>query len=357
MISHHHDYVTSVEGVEYCDSCSKLVHSKCSNKVLRYNSVHNVWTCQNCISNIQYRYNPFASLYAITSHANHEPVTDDSDIQKINDILGNCNYHNIDKIGELLLFNNIDGNASNFDSFCSEIANKHHKFSINSLAETNIDEEHGPLYQMEEYHQPLYQSKISGKTKGSGLGIYFEENLEFCEASQFNNCTENMESLFIQTKNTSEVLTFGVVYRPPSGNESEFLKMFKALLSALPNKNVTISGDFNIDLHKNCIGLENILYSNGFAPTISIATHENSGCTPSCIDNIFVNSWETITVSGASKNKVSRHSPIFCDIGLEYQPSQSDTNIPRYDTCDSNMKIFIHRLGNTTNLLPTIYLS
>ena len=64
-----------------------------SNKVLRYNSVNNVWTCQNCISNIQYRYNPFASLYATTSHANHEPVTDDSDIQKINDILENCNYH------------------------------------------------------------------------------------------------------------------------------------------------------------------------------------------------------------------------------------------------------------------------
>ena len=125
--------------------------------------------------------------------------------------------------------------------------------------------------------------------------------------------------------------------------------MFEALLSALPNKNVTISSDFNIDLHKNCIGLENILYSNGFAPTISIATHENSGCTPSCIDNMFVNSWETITVSGASKNKVSRHSPIFCDIGLEYQPSQSDKNIPRYDTRDSNMEIFIQRLGNTIN--------
>ena len=95
------------------------------------------------------------------------------------------------------------------------------------------------------------------------------------EASQFNNCTQNRESLFIQTENTSEVLTFGVVYVPPSGNES--------------NKNITISGDFNIDLHKNCIGLENILYSNGFPPTISIVTHENSRCTPSCIDNIFVN--------------------------------------------------------------------
>ena len=137
---------------------------------MRYNSGNNVWTCQNCISNIQYCYNPFASLYATTSHANHEPVTDDSDIQKIYDILGNFNYHNIDKIGELLsnknneqsnvvtiLFNNIDGNASNFDSFCSEIANKHHKISIIALAETNIDEEHGPLYQMERYHQPLYQ--------------------------------------------------------------------------------------------------------------------------------------------------------------------------------------------------------
>ena len=69
--------------VSSCDSCSKLFLSKCSNKVWRYKSVNNVFTCQICISNIKYRYNPFASLYATTSHANHEPVTDDSDIQKL----------------------------------------------------------------------------------------------------------------------------------------------------------------------------------------------------------------------------------------------------------------------------------
>ena len=89
------------------------------------------------------RYNPFAS---------HEPsLEDNSDVQKINEILNNCDYYDIGKIGEILsnnqsnkmtiLFSNIDGNATNFDSFCTEIANDHHKFSIITLAETNIDAE------------------------------------------------------------------------------------------------------------------------------------------------------------------------------------------------------------------------
>ena len=343
--------------VASCDSCTNLFHDKCSSKMLRYNSINDTWTCQTCISKMPSRYNPFASLCATASHNSREPLCEDSDLQKINDILKNCDYYDIDKIGELLsnksneqnkvvttLFNNIDGNASNFDSFCTAISNKNHKFSIIALAETNIDEEHGQLYQMEGYHKPLYQSKISGKKKGSGLGIYVEENLEFCEVPQFNHCMENMESLFIQTKNTSEVLTFGVVYRPPSGNESEFLKMFETLLSSLPNKNVSISGDFNIDLHKHCEKFENILYCNGFVPLISIATNEKSGCTPSCIDNIFVNSWDNVSLSGASKNKVSSHNPIFCDMGIEYQPSQKERNTPRYDTCDPNMDIFMQKL-------------
>ena len=355
--------------VASCDCCSNLVHARCANKMLKYNSINDDWTCQKCISDMPNRYNPFASLCAANSHASHEPSQEeDSDLLRINAVLNNCNYYDIEKIGELLsndqnnkvsiLFNNIDGNATNFDSLCSEIANDQHKFSIITLAETNINEEHGPLYQMEGYHEPLYQSKIAGKKKGSGLGIYVEENLEFCEAPQFNHCTENIESLFIQTRNTSEVLTIGVVYRPPNGNESEFLNSFDTLLNALPNKNVTISGDFNIDLHKRCDNFENILYSHGFAPTISIATNENPGCTPSCIDNIFVNSWDTIDISGVSKNKVSSHSPIFCNIGIEFQPSEDDKKAPKYDTCDSNMEIFMQKLENSvkgytnTNIPP-----
>ena len=344
--------------VASCDSCSNLVHARCANKVLRYNSINDVWTCLNCIANVLNRYNPFSSLFATNSHTSHEPLLEeDGDLHKINEILNNCNYYDIDKIGKLIsseqnnkltiLFNNIDGNATNFDSFCSEIANEHHKFSIITLAETNINEEHGPLYQMEGYHQPLYQSKIAGKNKGSGLGIYVEENLEFCETPQFNHCTENIESFFIQTKNTSEVLTIGVVYRPPNGNESDFLNVFDALLNVLPNKNVTISGDFNINLHKRCDEFENVLYSHGYAPTISIATNENSGCTPSCIDNIFVNSWDTINISGVSKNKVSTHSPIFCNLGIEFQLSGNNKKAPRYDTCDSNMEIFMNKLENS----------
>ena len=147
------------------------------------------------------------------------------------------------------------------------------------------------------------------------------------------------------------------MYRPPSGNESDFLNIFDTYLTELPNENVTISGDFNIYLHKRCDEFENILYSHGFAQRISVATNENPGCTPSCIENIFVNSWNTISISGVSKNKVSSHSPMFCNVGVEFQSSEDDTKAPRYDTCDSNMEIYMHRLENsmkyyTNNNIP-----
>ena len=53
------------------------------------------------------RYSPFASLCATNSHTSYEPHTEDSDLQKINDVLNNCDYYeyyDIDKIGELLSY-------------------------------------------------------------------------------------------------------------------------------------------------------------------------------------------------------------------------------------------------------------
>ena len=44
-----------------------------------------------------------------------------------------------------IVFNNIDGNASNFDSFLSEISQYKLPFSIIAIAETNIDDENSDL--------------------------------------------------------------------------------------------------------------------------------------------------------------------------------------------------------------------
>ena len=67
----------------------------------------------------------------------------------------------------------------------------------------------------------------------------------------------------------------------------------------LPSENVIVTGDFNINLlSSSCKSFEEIMFSNNLIPTISLATHEKPGCTPSLIDNILLNSTENLIVLG-----------------------------------------------------------
>ena len=203
-------------------------------------------------------------------------------------------------------------------------------------------------------YNSVYQSKIEGKKKGSGLAIYLKNGLEYSTFEQFNQCTKNLESLFVSIKKFSEELTVGVIYRPPSGSLTSFLSEYEELLQNLPNKNVIITGDFNLDLHKPNNQYENIFYGNGFVPTISIPTHEKSGCNETCIDNIFTNSWNKLLYSGVLKAKVSDHFPIFCMLNLSHRSSNCGNNTPRYDTCESNMNNFMEKFSiqyNCQNIL------
>ena len=45
-----------------------------------------------------------------------------------------------------VIFNNIDGNASNFDTFVAELGLYENTFSVIAIAETNINEENKNLY-------------------------------------------------------------------------------------------------------------------------------------------------------------------------------------------------------------------
>ncbi|NQZ52535.1 MAG: hypothetical protein HRT95_20925, partial [Moritella sp.] len=286
-----------------------------------------------------------------------------NEFRELSDILDSCKLLNPTQFNKAytkkplsdaskfsILFNNIDGNASNFDSFCAEVASIDNKFSIIALAETNIDESHGPLYKMKGYNS-VYQSRIGDKRKGSGLALYISETLEYCIEQQFSNCSKHLEALFVTIKNISqESLTFGVVYRPPSGNISIFLEELEQLLSLVPKNNVMISGDFNIDLHKSGSSseFENVVYGSGFIPSISLATHAKLGCTPSCIDNILTNSYELISSSGVLKTQVSAHFPIFCHLDVEELVSTKKSKVfPQYDMCQSNMDLFVQKFSRS----------
>ena len=356
--------------ISICEHCKMPTHAKCANKFLKYDHSSEKWSCINCITTVPKKYNPFESHTSSTQ--NLEPEDDSGDMLEISNILNSChiyagklfdeinrpNCNTTSSIPDLnkisIMFNNIDGNASNFDMLCSELSILDSKLSIIALAETNVESCHGPLYQMEGYNS-VYQSKIEGKKKGSGLALYLLNSLEHCTLDQFSLCTVNIETLFLSIKNTSEVLTVGVIYRPPNGSLSKFLDEYEQLLQRLPNSNVIICGDFNLDLHKPNNHYETIFYGNGYIPTISLATHEKIGCNPSCIDNIFTNSWNIVSHSGIFENRVTDHGLIFCLVKLNYATHGAVKSMPRYDTCETNMNSFMESLSSKFTNTPGVF--
>ena len=77
-----------------CESCGKIVRSECARLHFEYYHLTNSWQCLEC------------------------------------------------KAKPSALFCNIDGNASNCDSFVTDISQYCHEFSCIGIAETNIDPRH-----------------------------------------------------------------------------------------------------------------------------------------------------------------------------------------------------------------------
>ena len=120
------------------------------------------------------------------------------------------------------LFLNIDGNRTNFDNFLIELDRFDFKFSAIGLAETNIDAYNKDLYQIDDYNS-CYQAKNCNKNKGSGVGIYVHKQFNFVENAKLTHFSSNLETVFVDITNTSEPLTIGTIYRPPSGDRAEFV--------------------------------------------------------------------------------------------------------------------------------------
>ena len=142
-------------------------------------------------------------------------------------------------------------------------------------------------------------------------------------------CTPDIEYLTVSITNTAEPYTVAVIYRPPSGNLQLFNQELLNFMSQLPDKNVFIMGDFNINLHNitqsNCQEYEEIVISSGYFPLISISTHAQPNCVKTCIDNIICNSPDIILASGTLTDRISHHSPIFQVSTINTSQSQNNT--------------------------------
>ena len=132
-----------------CESCNKIVHSECAKYSYVFNHMSNSWHCSDCTDTEIKRYNPFSDI--IFDKFDPVQISESEDIAEISKILENCqsfdpsNFQNILNRNPDLknmpsaLFNNIDGNKSNFDDFVSDISQYCHLFSFIGISETSLN--------------------------------------------------------------------------------------------------------------------------------------------------------------------------------------------------------------------------
>ena len=241
---------------------------------------------------------------------------------------------------------------SNFNTFCVELKRIKHEFSVIGLAETNIEPELKSLYNISGYCS-FYQSVTSNKHKGTGVALYVSENFNASVIEDISMCNADIEALFVKLTqpSSSKALTVGIIYRPPSGSEENFLNHFGNICKSLPDSDVRILGDYNLDFLKmkrndsKASQFEDCFLSHGLAPVISIPTHRRYNCNPSCIDNILTSDIDLVIISGTIHESIGDHMPVFEITNIHCQnDSATDKNVKYYDYSNSNLNEFVQKL-------------
>ena len=193
-------------------------------------------------------------------------------------------------------------------------------FSVINIQETWLkNEADGSLPDVSMYNLPGYQTFCLGASCSSkgGLLCYVLESLNATKKFTIDN-SDIWEGLFLDIDLGSEYVTLGNIYRPPRANNNNtmvtnFLKEFKPIVEKLSkaNKNVVLTGDFNIDLLKvnereKYAEFFDLLISLGFLPKITFPTRFAKK-SASLIDQIFV---KDKGLNNHSSHSGILHSPI-----------------------------------------------
>ena len=95
-----------------------------------------------------------------------------------------------------ILFQNIDGNKTNFATFDVNESQLKHTFSVIGLAETNVEPCNKDLFELIDYTSD-YQDTNSSKFKGTAVALYIYTSLEGSQNTTLCITTPDFESLFV----------------------------------------------------------------------------------------------------------------------------------------------------------------
>ena len=165
-----------------------------------------------------------------------------------------------------ILYLNIRSIRKNWNSFLVEFSSCLAKLDIIVLVEINLTEYEVDFYKLDNFTSNF---KTRHNRRGGGICVFVNNKWNY---EVLSTQTFSYESLVLDICHNSNIISFSVIYRPPSNNVNDFITEFTHNTSKLQdNREVVIIGDFNINvLTKNscvnnyldCVsmfGLENII--------------------------------------------------------------------------------------------------
>ncbi len=159
------------------------------------------------------------------------------------------------------------------------------------------------------------RTEASGKKNGGGLVWYYDSELNCTPLPKLNFCDRNIEICVLRLNLIRTIAIYMVlIYRPPTGNVSQFLEILEELITNLRTKGlceVNITGDFNLDLLKKDQKLkqyQDFMKRIGLTNVINEVTHiKQQELGFSLIDHYLTTDSKLYRLSGALPTNASDH--------------------------------------------------
>ena len=248
-----------------CVTCHEMTHKKCATNNICKKCIFAENNENDDVDNVdiyKVHFNPLSCLFEDRHSDSFQLDTDcndmSADMHYSLNTLESCKHVTIQDYDTLVkkhfdcknmsvLFLNINGVKSNFDSFLAQVQLIELKFNFICFCETNLKTDEPNYYSLPGYNsEKLYA--IDKNHSGSGITLYFKSSLNFKRIDKL--CLRNsfFESLGGTFNSNFGTITLIVSYRfHCSENIKNFIKLIEDYISILKGP-VIIAGDFNLNL-------------------------------------------------------------------------------------------------------------
>ena len=201
---------------------------------------------------------------------------------------------------------------------------------------------------------------IDSLTQAGGVALYIKSHLSAILRNDIVFHDIDLESIWVEINYNNVKLKniiIGVVYRHPQSSISGFSDKFSAVLSqiSLQNKDVFITGDFNIDSLKvesneYVCNYFDMISSHGFANVIELPTRITESSKTS-IDHFYHNCPSKVLKSSILCSDMSDHLPLLVTIkNSSLAAKQQCFTIRNYKNLDNNDTVFLDASLSFDNL-------